>query len=120
MRVDESAGAHKLIRRREFVTHFLSRHGFNAVPAIPQTNRPLESLLEDPNVWNMSLLERESLYDTWYMAASELIRQTQVEDFEKSKKTHDDALKKFQELKDQVNPIFYCCLTKAFLLVILP
>lgn len=102
------------------MAHFLSQHGFNAVPAIPQTNRPLESLLKDPDVWNMSLSERASLYDTWYMSASKLIRQAQVEDFEKSKKKYDDALKRYQELKDQVNPIFCCCLLNKGDLTVYP
>lgn len=79
------------------------QHGLDAVPTIPQLNRPLESLLEDPNVWKMSLSERASLYDTWYMAASELIRQTQVEDFENLRRKHTEALKKYQEIQDQVS-----------------
>lgn len=85
-----------------FVSEFLYQYGVEEIPTIPETNRPVEELLRDSNVWNMSVPEREALYNVWYMAASEAIRQSQVEDFESLRRKHADALKKFQEIQDQV------------------
>jgi hypothetical protein len=80
----------------------MHEHGLEDIPKIPQTDRPLETLLTDHDVWNMSLSERAALYDMWYMAASEAIRQSQVDDFENLRHKHTEALRKFQEIQDQV------------------
>ncbi|KAG8703866.1 hypothetical protein FRC09_003894, partial [Ceratobasidium sp. 395] len=85
----------------QFVQDYLYQHGLEEVPIIPQTTRPIETLLADPSVWRMSLSERGALYDTWYMAASEAIRQSQVDDFENLRRQHAEALHKFQEIQDQ-------------------
>ncbi|KAG8742681.1 hypothetical protein FRC10_001037 [Ceratobasidium sp. 414] len=85
----------------QFVLNFMHQYGLEEIPEIPQTTRPIESLLADPSVWNMSVSERATLYDVWYMAASEAIRQSQVDDFEILRRKHTEALHKFQEIQDQ-------------------
>ncbi|KAG8790256.1 hypothetical protein FRC12_012372 [Ceratobasidium sp. 428] len=85
----------------QFIQEYLYQHGVEEAPIIPQTTRPIEILLTDPSVWTMSLSERAALYDTWYMTASEAIRQSQVDDFENLRRQHTEALHKFQEIQDQ-------------------
>lgn len=87
---------------QEFVPQFLYQYGVEEVPTIPETNRSLEELSMDSNVWRMSFSERRALYDAWYMTASNSIRESQVEDFEDLRRKHTTALKKFQEIQDQV------------------
>ncbi|KEP50889.1 NFX1-type zinc finger protein [Rhizoctonia solani 123E] len=90
-----------VVKHREFVIQFLYQHGIEATPSIPETDRPVEELISNPRVWEMSLKEREALYNTWYMVASDSIRESQVEDFERLQRIHAVALKKYQEIQDQ-------------------
>ncbi|CAE6473590.1 unnamed protein product [Rhizoctonia solani] len=88
-------------QHQAFLLDFLSQHGLYQVPLIPRTTRPLESLKQDAMVWNMSLTERNTLYDTWYATASESIRESQIEDFENLRKKHAAARQSFEEIKEQ-------------------
>ncbi|KAJ1302896.1 hypothetical protein OPQ81_003195 [Rhizoctonia solani] len=90
-----------IVKHREFVSQFLYQHGIEETPTIPKTNRPIEELIDNPRVWEMSLSEREALYNSWYMVASDSIRESQVEDFERLQRNHASALKKYQEIQDQ-------------------
>ncbi|CAE6473604.1 unnamed protein product [Rhizoctonia solani] len=90
-----------VLKHREFVTQYLYQHGIEEIPSIPETKRPVEELINDSRVWEMSVSEREALYNTWYMIASDSIRESQVEDFERLQRNHADALKKYQEIQDQ-------------------
>ncbi|CAE6502582.1 unnamed protein product [Rhizoctonia solani] len=90
-----------VVKHREFVIQFLYQHGIEATPSIPETDRPVEELISNPRVWEMSLKEREALYNTWYMVTSDSIRESQVEEFERLQRIHAVALKKYQEIQDQ-------------------
>ncbi|CCO36196.1 NFX1-type zinc finger-containing protein 1 [Rhizoctonia solani AG-1 IB] len=90
-----------VVKHREFVAQYLYQHGIEEVPSIPETNRPTEELINDSRVWEMSLSEREALYNKWYMIASDSIRESQVDDFERLQRNHADALKVYQEIQDQ-------------------
>lgn len=79
--------------QQEFVLDFLKQHVLSNIPSIPKTTRPLQFLKADSRVWWMSLGERKKLYKTWCTAASELIHQTQVTDFEKLRWRHANAMK---------------------------
>lgn len=94
-----------VVKHREFVAQYLYQHGIEEVPSIPETNRPTEELINDSRVWEMSLSEREALYNKWYMIASDSIRESQVDDFERLQRNHADALKVYQEIQDQVSRI---------------
>lgn len=87
----------------------MHQHGLRNAPSIPRTTRRLEVLQSDPRVWSMSPSERTSLYDTWYITASESIRQTQIEDFENLRRKHAAAQKSFDEIKEQVCLLLACC-----------
>ncbi|KAH7335672.1 hypothetical protein B0J17DRAFT_667287 [Rhizoctonia solani] len=88
-------------RHQAFIRNFLTQHGVHQVPPIPLTSRPLDALKDDPMVWSMSLTERKTLYDTWYVTASESIRDAQIEDFENVRKKHAAARQSFEEIKEQ-------------------
>lgn len=94
-------------QHQEYVSQHLYECGVEEVPPIPETNRPVEELFEDEDVWNMSLSERESLYNAWYIAASEAIRHWQVKEFENLRGQHAEALKKFQQIQDQVIVVIF-------------
>ncbi|CAE7233886.1 unnamed protein product [Rhizoctonia solani] len=103
--VDQNAGSLEeddiIAKHREFVGEFLYQYGIEVTPSIPETNRPVEELIDKPQVWDMSLKEREALYNRWYMVASDSIRESQVEEFERLQRNHAAALKKYQEIQDQ-------------------
>lgn len=54
----------------------------------------------------MSRRERRTLYDTWHLAASESIREEQVEEYQKVRFRHTRARQHFEEMKEQVDFLF--------------
>ncbi|CUA71425.1 NFX1-type zinc finger-containing protein 1 [Mus musculus] [Rhizoctonia solani] len=88
-------------QHQTFLLDFLSQHGIHQIPPIPRTTRPLETLKDDGMVWSMSLSERKTLYDTWYIMASESIHEAQIEDFDNVRKKHAAAKQSFEEIKEQ-------------------
>lgn len=50
------------------------------------------------------------MYDTWHLAASESIREEQVEEYQKVRFRHTRARQHFEEMKEQVD--FYLFLSK--------
>ncbi|KAG8720713.1 hypothetical protein FRC09_009099 [Ceratobasidium sp. 395] len=89
------------MQHQVFLANFLSQHGVYQIPPVPHTTRPLEALKDDPMVWEMSLSERSTLYDTWYITASQSIRESQIEDFENLRRKHAAAKQSFEEIKEQ-------------------
>ncbi|KAF8598651.1 hypothetical protein BDV93DRAFT_593821 [Ceratobasidium sp. AG-I] len=77
--------------RKAFLTDFFSQHGIEHTPNIPETERGLDELLIDPNVWNMSQI-------------SESTRATQVGDFEQLREMHRHTRRRFEEIKQQLVP----------------
>ena len=92
-------------QRRRFLTEFFRKEGFGKIPNIPDTNRTVEDLRVEPNVWKMSRSERRTLYDMWSAAAGESIRETQFAEFENLRQQHEAARQRFEEIKEQVS----CC-----------
>ncbi|KAG8792975.1 hypothetical protein FRC12_004344, partial [Ceratobasidium sp. 428] len=89
------------IQHQVFLANFLSQHGIYQIPPVPRTTRQLDALKDDPMVWEMSLNERSTLYDTWYITASQSIRESQIEDFENLRRKHAAAKQSFEEIKEQ-------------------
>ncbi|KAJ1300333.1 hypothetical protein OPQ81_005154 [Rhizoctonia solani] len=100
-RKGKGAASGLVAQHQTFLNNFLSQHGVYEIPPVPRTTRPLEVLKEEPMVWSMSLSERNTLYDTWYITASESIRESQIEDFENVRKKHAAAKQSFEEIKEQ-------------------
>lgn len=90
------------VQHQEFLFEYMYQHGLDSIPSISLTTRPIDQLKADPQLWRMSLIERDALYDTWYTAASESIRRVQLEYFKELRERHATARTNFQEAKDQV------------------
>ncbi|KAH7335671.1 hypothetical protein B0J17DRAFT_769501 [Rhizoctonia solani] len=88
-------------KHQAFVYQHIRQHGLHAIPPIPTTNRLPRELQSDPRVWCMSITERRRLYDAWYMPASELIRQQQLNEFKSLRRRHSLALFAFNEAKEE-------------------
>ncbi|KAF8696564.1 P-loop containing nucleoside triphosphate hydrolase protein, partial [Rhizoctonia solani] len=100
--LNEDSEEHDIVsKHQEFVSQYLYQHGIEEIPPIPETDRPVEELINDSQVWKMSVSERQTLYNTWYMVASDFIRESQVEHFESLRRNHANALKRYQEIQDQ-------------------
>jgi hypothetical protein len=81
---------------------FFFAHGYDAVPVVPTTDRALDELLESGDIWSMSGPERRRLHDYWVEAVRADLRQNQLEEFERLRRTHTDKLRKYNEGKDEV------------------
>ncbi|KEP48218.1 NFX1-type zinc finger protein [Rhizoctonia solani 123E] len=85
-----------------FLQDYMRKHGLGYVPTVPDTVRPLNSLLEDPKVWRMSRRERTLLFGTWTVEASDFTHGGQIEKFEKFRKAHMDISGQHKEIMNQL------------------
>ncbi|KAJ3544380.1 hypothetical protein NM688_g5751 [Phlebia brevispora] len=98
----ESAGTSTLaIRPSDFydVRDFLHYTGYSQLPMMPTTNRPLETLVDLDDVWEMSLPERRRLHAYWTEEVRRTVEENRVQEFERLRKKHAEALQKFEEGK---------------------
>jgi hypothetical protein len=89
---------------------FFREHGsLIGIPIIPQSNRPLEDLLElDDNLWRMSMDERHRLHAYWEQEVRSVERETQLEEFKRLRERHEEASKVWKEGQDEVSILRYC------------
>ncbi|KAG6845312.1 hypothetical protein H0H87_011162 [Tephrocybe sp. NHM501043] len=80
---------------------FFAAQGCAEVPSVPVSNRPLETLLEDGNVWSFSVVERERLHVYWKERVRETIHQNNIHDFESLRGKYTQALQLYNEGKDE-------------------
>jgi len=77
--------------------------GFDHVPSIPSTDRPLEELLDIVgDVWSMSKNERQRIHKFWVQETRNEIRQSSVSEFERLRELHDQKLKEVNESSEEV------------------
>lgn len=74
----------------------------NGVPRRPTGNREPGDLVDDPDVWDMSLSERQSLHAFWLTAIREAAHDDQVNQFIHLHVSHDMARTEWNELMDTV------------------
>ncbi|KAJ1299734.1 hypothetical protein OPQ81_007323 [Rhizoctonia solani] len=101
---DNSQGAEEqdyVSRHREFVYQHIRRHGLQAIPPIPTSNRLPRELQENPKVWSMSYGERRKLYNVWYLPASTSIREEQLKTFRTLRSKHLSALDAYNKAKEE-------------------
>lgn len=68
-------------QRYTYHTHLVEwfiGHGFSEIPSVPQGDRPLEMLLCNDNVWNMSRRERSTLCKYWESEARAYIHHSHL------------------------------------------
>jgi hypothetical protein len=95
-----------LRRDEEF---FLYECGYDEVPTVPQSYRSLDELLEAGDVWRMSYAERNDLHNHWQAEAQEAISTAHLQNYERLRKRHADALRNYHESKDEVGALSQCC-----------
>ncbi|KAH8107252.1 P-loop containing nucleoside triphosphate hydrolase protein [Cristinia sonorae] len=78
---------------------FFAHFGIPEIPIVPLSNRPLELLLEEDNVWSFSLKEREVIGRYWSNETRQHLQESQQIEFETLRKKHGDALNAYNEGK---------------------
>jgi len=79
--------------------------GFDHVPSIPSTDRPLEELLDIVgDVWGMSKSERQRVHKFWVGETRNELSQSFVSEFERLRKLHDQKLEEVNEISEEVWP----------------
>ena len=86
--------------------------GFQYTPSVPQSDRPLEELLENVgDVWEMSGPERNRIHGFWVGEARVQLGQTYMGEFERLRKYHAHKLQECEEGKEEVS----CFIIMSFL-----
>ncbi|TBU41804.1 hypothetical protein BD309DRAFT_964525 [Dichomitus squalens] len=82
---------------------FFDSLGFaGLIPPIPGKNRPLDELLRDPRLWQMSLLERARLADEWEKKIRWLAYTSQQDHYKSLKEEYREACKEHDDMRDEV------------------
>ena len=82
---------------------FFASLGFaGMMPPIPSKNRPLSDLLRDPNVWQMSLLERARLAADWEKRIRSLAYTSQLDHYKSLKEEYKEACQEHDDMRDEV------------------
>lgn len=88
------------------VEGFFNSCGLSHIPLVPSSQRSIEELLEDSNMWNMSLDERLRLDDLWEANIRELLHSANMEDYEDSREQHTECLRRQDEHRNEVGLAF--------------
>lgn len=72
------------------------------IPTIPDSNRPLETLLAEGTMWSFSRRERRRLHEYWSAQIKERLHGDQLQEFQRLRAKHEDILKKDRESKDEI------------------
>ena len=87
-------------------TAFFESLGFvGMMPPIPNGNRPLEALLRDARVWQMSLSERVRLADEWEKKIRWLAYTSQHDHYRSLKEEYREACQEHDDMRDEVSII---------------
>ena len=81
---------------------FFASLGFAGLPPLPSKNRPLSDLLRDPNVWQMSLLERSRLAAEWERKIRSLAYASQLGHYQSLKDEYKEACQEHDDMRDEV------------------
>lgn len=84
------------------MTTFFARLNVGGIPRIPAGVRDLRRLLDDCEVWRMSLEERQRIFEHWNTRIRELSWDDQKEEFNQLKNRHAEARKTLSQIVDRV------------------
>ena len=78
------------------------------VPLVPTSSRSLVQLQESPDVWMMSLEERQRLAEHWEGEMRRLAYNNHLGEYKRLRRLYEDAREKFEAVSDEVRdyPIF--------------
>ncbi|KAH7108419.1 P-loop containing nucleoside triphosphate hydrolase protein [Auriculariales sp. MPI-PUGE-AT-0066] len=71
------------------------------IPPIPSSDRPVDELRDELDVWSMSETERQQLYQFWREEAAQLYYTTRVAQFENLRKQLAETQQRHDALRDQ-------------------
>ncbi|KAH7108426.1 AAA domain-containing protein [Auriculariales sp. MPI-PUGE-AT-0066] len=72
------------------------------IPPIPQTERPIDQLKEEFDIWNMSATERQQLYHFWREEAAQLFKVSRAAESEALRKRLAEVQQRHDALQDQM------------------
>lgn len=78
---------------------------YGTVPAPPSSSRPLEVLLEDPQVWSMSRVERATLYAHWEKKARFELKDRWLAEFESIRSDAQDVKTRNEQYRTAVSHV---------------
>ncbi|KAI0628064.1 hypothetical protein C8Q77DRAFT_1068619 [Trametes polyzona] len=84
---------------------FFEALGFGGMmPPIPSSDRPLSNLLQNVNVWSMSLPERARLGNDWEHRIRMNAYVSQLDRYKSLRDEYKEACKNYDDLRDEVSP----------------
>ncbi|TFY82035.1 hypothetical protein EWM64_g1975 [Hericium alpestre] len=83
-------------------TTFFTALGFgDAIPPIPSSHRPMDSLMDISNVWSISSEERTQLASFWENEIRQMAYISNLEEFEVCRSRYKDACRRYNDVKDE-------------------
>lgn len=92
----------------EQMADFFAQFDMSGIPEIPTSNRPLDQLLNNPDLWSLSIEERGDLYSHWADQVREHVRDPQKAEFNGLKQRHAEARSVWSDIMDQVCFSVFC------------
>ncbi|KNZ77104.1 NFX1-type zinc finger-containing protein 1 [Termitomyces sp. J132] len=77
-------------------------HGCAQVPLVPDSDRSLDELLLEGDIWAFSTIERKKLHAYWEQQVREHIYHNNMEDFERLRAKYMHALQVYNQGKDEI------------------
>lgn len=88
------------------IQEFFFELGFGtALPAVPQSSRPIGTLLDVSAIWTMSSKERTALATKWEEDMRLLAYTTNLEEYERLRSLYRDACKEYNDIRDEVHAV---------------
>ena len=84
---------------------FFAAHFMNSVPEIPVMDQPLDILLAQGLMWNLSLKERRKLDQYWTERTREAVLQSQLKEFENLRGNYKSHQELFNQVSDGVSHV---------------
>ena len=82
---------------------FFAAHSMDSIPEIPTTNRTLDTLLAEGQMWTLSQMERQKLDQYWRDRTRERMYHGHLLEFQDLREKHTQTLKMFNEEKNEVS-----------------
>jgi hypothetical protein len=92
-----------LVDPRSHIEQFFEQLGYNAVPAVPQSQRSLDTFLNNGDVWSLSPSERVALDKHWRTEVGERKARSQESKFAALRERHRDVLERHTQGQQEVS-----------------
>ena len=85
------------------VIAFFESLGFDTLPPVPSTARPISELLTAERVWQMSPSERRALTTEWERRIRELAYNSHLDQYEDLRARYQEACQEYNDMRDEVH-----------------